>query len=187
MKAWHIEQQIEYVHEWKSLTEDKDYVIPDDIDAVFVVKDPADEKTLFASERLVDAGFRLISPDLGARLAHLDYLRPHIIPVGYLRSVPLVPAEPVATYQVTTYLIANDRVTPRMLAETGRLLLKGRYSSFAEGQYEPTLGEASELFQGVDAFLGLIINLVLAFLALTGQAFSRIELTRQFDQHPSKF
>lgn len=167
MKAWKLDRQIEYLHDWKPLSEDENYVLPDEIDAVFVVKDPADEKTLVATERLAAAGFRLVAPDLGARLAHFDYLRLSSIPAGFFRAFPAIPAEPVATYQVTTYLVAAERVTPRMLAEANRLL-RGKYSSFAEGQYEPTLSEASELFQGVDAFLGIIINLVLAFLALTG-------------------
>ncbi len=167
MKAWKLDSQIEFVHDWKPLSEDDDYLLADNIDAVFVVKDPADEKTLRASERLAAAGFRLASPDLGARLAHLEYLQPHVIPQGYLQSVPPFPAEPVSTYNVTTYLIAGEKVTPRMLAAASHLLDR-QQALMSDGRYEPTFGEASEFFQGVDAFLGILINLVLAFLALTG-------------------
>jgi hypothetical protein len=167
LKAWKIESKIEFIHEWKNLTSEDDYVLPNDIDAVFAVKDPADPQTLLAAERLADAGFRLSSPDLGARAAQLEYLSPHIVPAGYLRSLPPFPSEPVSTYTVKTYLIARENMTPRMLAAASHLL-DGQPTSMSAGRYEPSLGEASELFQGVDAFLGIIINLVLAFLALTG-------------------
>lgn len=167
MKAWHLDSQVEYVHDWTRLSDDKDYIIPDNIDAVFVVKDPSDDKTLRAAERLAKAGFRLTSTDLGARLAHLDYLQPHTVPAGYLNSAPPFPTEAVSTYTVATYLVASDGMSPRMLAAASHLL-DGKQKSISEGRYEPTLGETSELVQGVDAFLGIIINLVLAFLALTG-------------------
>lgn len=167
MKAWKLDGQVQFVHDWIRLTDDDDYVLPDDIDAVFAVKDPSDEKTLRASERLAESGFRLASPDVGARLSQLEYLHPHLVPAGYLRSVPPYPAEPVATYTVATYLVARDRLTPRMLAAASHLL-DTQPLSMSDVRYEPTLGETSELFQGVDAFLGIIINLVLAFLALTG-------------------
>jgi len=167
MKAWKLDAQIEYVHDWKLLTDSGKYELPDNIDAVFVVKDPSDDKTLRACDRLADAGFRLTSPDLGARLAHLEYLHPYVVPAGFLRSVPPYPAEPVSTYSVTTYLVAREWMTPRMLAAASHLL-DGKPLSMSDVRYEPTLGETSEIFQGLDAFLGIIINLVLAFLALTG-------------------
>jgi hypothetical protein len=167
MKAWKLDAQVHFVHDWKKLSEENHYVVPDNIDAVFAVKDPSDDKTLRASERLADSGFRLASPDLGARLSQLEYLHPHTIPPGFLRSVPPFPADPVKTYSVTTYLVARPRMTYRMLAAASHLL-DGQPLSLSDVRYEPTLGETSELFQGVDAFLGIIINLVLAFLALTG-------------------
>ena len=167
LKAWKIESKVEFVHDWKRLTSEDNYKLPADIDAVFAVKDPSDTQTLLAAERLADAGFRLGSPDLGARAAKLEYLSPHVVPVGYLRSLPPFPSDPVSTYTVKTYLIARENMTPRMLAAASHLL-DGQATSMSAGRYEPNLGEASELFQGVDAFLGIIINLVLAFLALTG-------------------
>ena len=167
VKAWKLGEQVKFVHDWKLLTEDDNYVVPSDIDAVFVVKDPSDEKTLRASDRLATAGFRLSPLDLGARLAQREYLHPHVVPTGYLRSVPPYPTEPVSTYTVSTYLVACEGMTPRMLAAASHLL-DGKPLSMSDIRYEPTLGETSEIFQGVDAFLGIIINLVLAFLALTG-------------------
>lgn len=167
MKAWGIDDQVQYIHDWVRLTEADEFAIPASIDAVFVVKDPADEKTLLAAKRLAKAGFRLDSPNLGARLANLEYLRPHTIPQGYLESVPPFPPAPVTSYTVATYLVAREKLTPRMLAAASHLL-DGRSPQMSEIRYEPTLGETSELLQGVDAFLGIIINIVLAFLALLG-------------------
>jgi len=167
LKAWKINSKKEFVHDWQDLASDENYVVPDDVDAVFVVKDLSDDAALLAAERLAKAGFRLASPDLGARASKLEYLSPRVIPAGYLRSVPLFPEEPIPSYSVKTYLIAREDMTPRMLA-TASHLLDRQPTSMSSGRYEPNLGEASELFQGVDAFLGIIINLVLAFLALTG-------------------
>ena len=167
LKAWKLSDKVTFVHDWKLLTDDNPYVIPDEIDAVFAVKDPSDPIALVAAERLADAGFRLASPDIGARVAQLEYLSSHVVPSGYLRSIPPFPEEAISTYSVKTYLIARKRMTPRMLAAASHLL-DGQPASMSDGRYEPNLDKASELFQGVDAFLGIIINLVLAFLALTG-------------------
>lgn len=167
IKAWKLENQVQYVHEWKRLTDEAGYAVPDDVDAVFVVKDPADPKTLDAVERLAQSGFLLAPIDIGVRATRLDYLTPHSVPAGFLNSVPLIPNESVATYQVKTYLVAREDMTPVMLARASHLL-DGQTRSMTAGQYEPNLDSASELFQGVDAFLGIIINLILAFLALTG-------------------
>ena len=134
---------------------------------MFVVKDSAEEPTLRAVERLSNAGFRLVSPDLGARTAHFDFLKPDVIRAGYLRPVPPVPAEPVSTYSVSTYLVARQGLTPRMLAAASHLNDRHR-ASFSDARFEPTLSEASEALQGVDAFLGILINIVLAFLTLLG-------------------
>jgi hypothetical protein len=167
LKAWKRTDQVQFHFDWKRVTSDDQYQIPNAIDAVFVVKDPSDSQTLYAVERLGAAGFRLDSPDIGARVNQLEYLNPYTIPVGYLRSLPPFPSQPVSTYSVKTYLIASESMTPRMLAAASHLLDR-QPTSMSAGRYEPNLSEASELFQGVDAFLGIIINLVLAFLALTG-------------------
>lgn len=167
INAWKFEQPIQYVHDWTKLTAEAHYDIPENVDAVFVVKDLSDENTLRATDRLAKSGFRLASPDIGARLSQLDYLNPYVVPVGYLRSLPPYPAEPIQTYSVVTYLIARKGMTPRMLATASHLIDRNR-ASLSDGRYEPTLGETSELVQGVDAFLGIIINIVLAFLALMG-------------------
>ncbi len=167
LDAWQRTDQVQFHFDWKHLSTEDQYQIPDTIDAVFVVKDPSDPQTLYAVERLAAAGFQLASPDIGARAIQLEYLNPYTIPVGYLQSIPPFPSAPVSTYSVKTYLIASESMTPRMLAAASHLLDR-QPTSMSAGRYEPNLSEASELFQGVDAFLGIIINLVLAFLALTG-------------------
>jgi hypothetical protein len=57
--AWDV--KVTYVHAWKDVTSNDAYVVPDDVDAVFVVKDPGDEKGLIGAERLAKAGFVLTS------------------------------------------------------------------------------------------------------------------------------
>ncbi|HEY0980662.1 hypothetical protein, partial [Schlesneria sp.] len=69
LRAWRLDSQIEFVHDWKLLSGDEASPLSEDIDAVFVVKDPADPQALTAAERLSEAGFVLASPDLGARVA----------------------------------------------------------------------------------------------------------------------
>lgn len=165
--AWRINNQAMFVHDWRQLTADPDYQISDDIDAVFVVKDPADDKTIAGLEKLLAAGFRLRSPDLGARLGKFDYLKAATVPPGYLQSNPPVPAEPLATYSVTTFVVARRNLTPRLLAQAARVL-DARPITIAEREFNPTTAEASEIFQGIEAFMGIIVNIGLAFLALLG-------------------
>jgi hypothetical protein len=166
LAAWQI-ADVEFVHAWRELTSDVNYEIADDIDAVFIVKDPADEKSLAGLERLAAAGFRLRSADLGVRANRHPILVPTTLATGYLQSQPPLPEETVTTYTVKTYLVARRGLTPRHLAQAAHVLDAGP-ASIAEGQFEPTAREASDMFQGIEAFLGIIVNIGLAFLALLG-------------------
>lgn len=179
LRDWKIAEQVRFVHDWKALSETGDYEIPPEVDAVFVVKDPADEKTLEAAERLAQAGFVLADADLGARGADNEFLAPTTLPAGYLDSATQVPPRPVATYSVATYLVARAGLTPKMLAAAGHLLDRIPPRLDAQG-LETGLNEASEVFQGVDAFLGILINLGLAFLALLG--WEMLAYRRQFHE-----
>src|SRR5262249_52516069 len=156
-----------YLHDWKSLTDDDSYKIPDDIDAVFVVKDPSDEKTIRAVERLAQAGFRLAPPYMGARAIHVDYLKPITISPAFFQSIPPNPVDPIETYSVTTYLVGRRDLTPQLLSGAIRLI-EGQAPSLAASRFEGTVEETSEMLQGVEAFLGILINIGLAFLALLG-------------------
>jgi hypothetical protein len=166
-RIWQIEDRVEFVHDWKRLTSDAEYVLPPAVDAVFVIKDPANEKTFRAAGRLAAEGFRLASPDLGARAAMLGYLRTTEISSAYLGSEPPIPEQPVATYTVATYLVARRGLTPRRLAVAAHLSDADSNPLRAQS-FEPTVGDASELLQGVEAFLSILIYIGLAFLALLG-------------------
>jgi hypothetical protein len=73
----------------------------------------------------------------------------------------------VPTYTVATYLVARRNLTPRLLA-VSKILIDGRPPSITNSSFEPTISETSEVFQGVEALMGILINIVLAFLALLG-------------------
>lgn len=166
-RIWQIEDQVKFVHEWKQLAGDADYAVPPDVDAVFVIKNPANEKTFRAAKRLVAAGFHLASPDLGAHAVTLDYLQTTEIPRAYFGWEPPIPEEPVSTYSVSTYLVARRGLTPRRMAAAAHLL-DTNSNTLRDRSFEPTVSEAGELFQGVEAFLGILIYIGLAFLALLG-------------------
>ena len=137
------------------------------MDAVFLIKDIAEHKTLDAAERLAAAGFRLTSPNIGAHAVALDYLRPAEVPAGYLGQEPPVPEQAVATYSVATYLVARRGLTPRLLAAAAHLLDTDA-NTLSERGYEPTLVDAAAVLQGLEAFLSVLVYIGLAFLALLG-------------------
>jgi hypothetical protein len=163
--AWGID--VAYRHDWKRLTSDPTAVVPPEVDAVFVVKDASDAQTLLGVERLARQGFRLASPLLGARASRFDWLQPTEVPAGYLSVDPPVPAQAVPTYSVATFLVARQGLTPRLLAQAASVL-DAQPRSIAEHRFLLSSGQASELFQGVDAVLSIVVNLALAFLALLG-------------------
>lgn len=163
--AWQVE--VAYVHDWPQLTKNADFVVPQEVDAVFVVKDAGDEQTLVGAERLRRQGFVLASPTLGARFSRFDWLRPATVPAAFLEVDPPVPSEPVATYSVTTWLVAREGLTPRRLAQAAEVL-NGRSRTIDAHRFTFDSSEASELFQGVDAVLSILVNIGIAFLALLG-------------------
>lgn len=164
---WKLDQKIEWVHDWRELSTNENYEIAKDVDAVFVVKDPGDDKTLVAIERLTKAGFKVQPVELGARASRLDYLHPATIPTKHFGFQPDVPAAAIPTYSVSTFLVARPGLTPRLLAEANHLL-DFHPQTIEDGGFEPNMNDASEMFQGIEAFLGIIVNIGLAFLALLG-------------------
>lgn len=164
--AWKM-PDVEYVHHWRDFAAQADAKVPENIDAVFVVKDPADEQTLLAIERLLAAGFKLRSPELGVRESHFDYLRPTTLPAGYLGASPLLTAEPIKTYHVATFLVARENLRPRLLHEAAHVF-DLRPPSIDDEEYSLTFSDAFEMFQGIDGFLGILVNIGLVFLALLG-------------------
>jgi hypothetical protein len=167
VEFWQIAGQVQFTHEWRAFNRDANYRIPEGVDAVFIVKDMAEHDTLYSVERLSAAGFRLTSPDLGAHARTLDYLQPTEIPTGYLGQAPPLPDQPVDTYSVATYLVARSDLTPRLLAAAAHLMDRDT-DTFSRRGFEPTIGDASEVLQGLEAFLGVLIYIGLAFLAILG-------------------
>ena len=168
LAAWGTERHVVIDHNWQQLTDDPAYELPTELDAVLVVKDLADEKTRAGVLRLVEAGFALQTPELGAKAQRLDFLRREIIAPAFLCAFPeVLPATDYATYQVATYLVARRDLTPRRLAQAAHLL-DLRPPSIADSEFDPNTADASEMFQGIEAFMGIIVNIGLAFLALLG-------------------
>jgi hypothetical protein len=167
VEYWQIADQVRFSHEWRTFNRDDAYAIPDEIDAVFVVKDMAQHDTLYAAQRLSNVGFQLTSPNLGAHAKTLRYLQAMEIPTGYLGQDPLLPSQPVASYSVATYLVASSALTPRLLAAAAHLVDRDT-DTFSSRGFEPTIGHASDLLQGLEAFLGVLIYIGLAFLAMLG-------------------
>ncbi len=156
-----------FLYDWRSFSNDDTYQIPADVDAVFVVKDMAEHETLYAIERLSAAGFRLTSADLGGHATTLGYLQRTEIPRGYASQGPPLPDQPIATYAVATYLVARHDLTPRLLAAAAHLLDR-ETNNMAGAGFEPTLGKASDMLQGLEAVLSVLVYIGLAFLALLG-------------------
>jgi hypothetical protein len=166
-KIWRIENQVDYLHDWRDLTVNPNYKIPEDIDAAFLIKDLANEKTFEGVRRLHEAGFRLASPNIGARALALDYLKPAEIPTGYLDANPPVPAEAISTYSVATFLVARKSLTPRLFAEAIHLLDQD-VNTLRQLGFEPTFSQAKEVFEAIEAFLGILVYIGVAFLTLLG-------------------
>jgi len=165
--AWGLDGEVEYVHDWRLLTDDPAYPIHDDIDAILVAKDPMNQRVTAAMPRLRQAGFRLEMPDIGAMQLRLPYLTPVEVREGFLDPVAHIPTDSVPTYSVATYLVARPDLTPRQMAVAARLHSVSA-NSLDAGAFEPTFANASEIAQGVDAIVGILVYIGLAFLALLG-------------------
>jgi hypothetical protein len=94
-----------------------------------------------------------------------------------LQSFPAIPETTIATYHVTTWLVGRRGLTPARLHTAGELLHPATPLLKTDGLAEG-LSDASELFQGIEAFLGILINIGLAFLALLG--WEMLAYRRQF-------
>lgn len=156
-----------FVHDWNALTADPGYRIAPEIDAVFVVKDPLDPNVRRVARRLLAEGFRFESPDIGVAGTALRHLIPFSLEAGGFDPGAHLPPAAVATYLVKTYLVARPDLGPRSMAAALRLADPARGGLEASGAFS-SLEEASNLFQGVDAFLAVLIYVGVAFLFLAG-------------------
>ncbi len=175
---WRLNANVSFVHDWRKFTDDVTYQIAADVDAVFVVKDPLSKKLEGTAARLAEAGFRLVSPDIGAMSLRLKYLQPFQIQPGYLDPAEQLPRQSVATYSVITYLVARPQLRAQQLAEAQRMIHPDH--AFPSPTAEPSLNTASEVAQGLEAVLGITVYVGLAFLALLG--FDVVAYRRRFHE-----
>ena len=164
---WGTTDRVEYVHQWREMTVEPGFQISDDVDAAFVVKDLTSDQTLAGIRRIRNAGFRLASIQLGARHARLSYITPREVPPGYLLTNPPTPSESVECYTVSAFLVARADLTPRLFAEAAKLL-DSNQNTITDLGFEPTVRESIGMFEGIEAFLSILVYIGLAFLALLG-------------------
>lgn len=164
---WGIDKSVRYVHEWKSLVGNADWPVPPEVDAVFVVKDPLDTRLAPIARHLLATGFRMETADLGVGALGLRSLTPFQLGTGYLDPAANVPPQPLSTYTVKTYLVARVDLSPRQMA-AARRLVDPSSNQIETGGTLSTVDEASNLLQGVEAFLGILIYIALAFIGLLG-------------------
>ncbi len=164
---WGSTDRVKYVHEWREMTADPEYKIADEIDAALIVKDLTSDQTLAGIQHIRQAGFRLASTGLGARYARLKYLSPRVIPQGYLLANPPTPSKPIECYTVAAFLVARADLTPRLFAEAAKLL-DTNPNTLTDLGFEPTVRESIGMFEGIEAFLSILVYIGLAFLALMG-------------------
>ena len=165
IKFWGVDKQVSFLHDWRIFTEQPDYKIPADVDAVFVVKDPMNPRIASTSARLARHQFRIVSPDLGAMAMRLDFLDEVELRPGYLDPIAGIPGAVFKTYAVSTFLVARSGLTSQQLAAAHQLLHQPSEFPVA---FEPSFDNANEVAQGVEAMLGIVAYIGLAFLALLG-------------------
>jgi biopolymer transport protein ExbB/TolQ len=167
MKEWGLEDKVDFLHQWGEISDGTLTQIPTDVQAVLAVKDASDPVTLKTLALLHSQNFRLRSPYLGAVAENFDFLEEFKLPQAYFDTEPRLPENEILTYKVPTFLVARRNLTPRLLAVAAHVF-DSEPISIADKEYLPTAANASEMFQGTEAFLGIIVNIVLAFLALLG-------------------
>jgi hypothetical protein len=150
--------------EWKAFAAEP-ALVSASIDAVLVVKDPADPATTKAVAALSKQGFSLRPVPWTASLARFGFAAPTTLPPDFL--MPKLPSSPLQALQVSTYLVAREGLTPRRLTEAQSVVSPG-VASISEKSFHVSATEASELLQGADALLSILVNIGLAFLALLG-------------------
>lgn len=159
--------RVRFVHDWSRLVSDPGYRVAPEVDAVLVVKDPLAPDVRRAARRLLGEGFRFETPDLGVAGTAFRHLVPFTLTAGGLDASAHVPPESVSTYLVKTYLVAQPSLSPRQRAATLRLADPGHAAVESSGAFS-SIDSASNLLQGVDAFLAILVYVGLAFIFLAG-------------------
>ena len=163
-------ERVEWIHTWRELAADAGYVIPADVEAIFVVVDPADPAMRDAIRRAAMAGFRLRDPDIGVHATHLTYLERVGIPRGYYSqanpTIPDLASGRVQTYAVDNYLVAGEGVTDRQL---GLALQAFELDPSTVGLGTAVLhSRGSSVVADLGTVLEAAVNLVIILVALFG-------------------
>ncbi len=113
-----------------------------------------------------------------------DFLEEVKLPIGYFDLDPVQPESELVTYRIPTFLVARRNLTPRLLAVAAQQVFESEPVNIADEEFSPTAANASEMFQGVEAFLGIIVNIYLSLLGIVGardddisQTISRAQFT----------
>jgi hypothetical protein len=163
-------ERVEWLYTWGELAADVGYVIPLDVEAIFVVVDPADRAMRGAIRRAAMAGFELRDPDIGVYATHFTYLERVGIPRGhYSQADPTIPdiaSGPMQTYAVANYLMAGEGVTDRQL---GLALQAFELDPSTVGLGTAVLhSRGSSLVADLGTVLEAAVNLVIILVALFG-------------------
>lgn len=158
--------QVHFAHTWQRLVYEQNYTVPAEIDGVLVVKDMASDKVERAARTLAAQGFRLVSPYIGGAASRMRYLKETTIRPGYVSVPANIPAAPLESYNVASCLVMRPDLTPRQLAAI-ESLVRDPTAPLATG-FELTLNNTSELLQGVESGMGILVYMGVAFLALLG-------------------
>lgn len=171
-RNWNPEQIPDFKHEWKNVVVASDkrastYQIEPQVDAVFVVINVADELNQLRIKEFLKAGFQLTSPYIGAQGEKLGYTQEFRMPAGYISQNPEIPDQEILTYRVPNVLVAKREISDATLANLSHLF-EPDSKKLQSVDFDFNAKDASELFQGLDAFLGILINIILGFIAVLG-------------------
>jgi hypothetical protein len=171
-RKWKFPSDIVFHHDWDKVVaapseSDSQYTIPQEIDAVFVVVNITDEKNMETIQAFLDAGFVMQSPYIGAHTNKLRYTEEFLMPRGYIRQAPTIPVQELLTYSVPNVLVTKTDISDSTLAKLSRIF-ESDTRRIQPSDFAFDSKDASEVFQGLDAFLGILINIILGFIALLG-------------------
>lgn len=171
-KRWECLDSVEFIHEWSELVQaSADEELSDQtlgqIDAAFMVINLTDSDHVRRIEKLLKFGFEFQAPYLGVHARQLGYPESAVLEQGYIEQNPLIPSQSVQSYRIPIYLVARQGVSSKTIA-TVAYQYESAIAPLRASEFEFDAHDASEVFQGVDAFLGILINIILAFLALLG-------------------
>jgi hypothetical protein len=171
-RKWNPTHSPEFRHEWNDVTKTSDnqkpnYQIASDVDAVFVVVNVADEMNQRRINAFLEAGFQLETPYIGAYSLKLGYTQEFRMPVGYISQDPKIPQQELLTYTVPNVLVAKRTISDATLSNLSHLF-ETDAKKLRPGDFGFNAKDASDIFQGLDAFLGILINIILAFIAVLG-------------------